>query len=117
LPYRVASLADRFALDGALRGIDVVLHAAGPFSATARPMVDACLRTGTHYLDITAEIRVIEALARRDAEARARGIMIMPGVGFDVVPSDCLAAHVARRLPGARRLAFGLTGLAFVTRA
>jgi short subunit dehydrogenase-like uncharacterized protein len=117
LEYRVASLSDRYALDGALRDVDAVLHAAGPFSETARPMVDACLRTGTHYLDITAEIRVIEALARRDAEARARGVMLMPGVGFDVVPSDCLAAHVARRLPGARRLAIGLTGLVFVTPA
>jgi len=80
-------------------------------------MVEACLRAGAHYLDITAEIRVIEALARRDREARARGVMIMPGTGFDVVPSDCLVAHVARRMPGARRLAIGLTGLAFVTRA
>jgi short subunit dehydrogenase-like uncharacterized protein len=78
-------------------------------------MVDACLRTGAHYLDVTGEIPVIEALAARHAEARRRGIMIMPGVGFDVVPSDCLAAHVARRLPGARRLAIGITGLEFAT--
>jgi short subunit dehydrogenase-like uncharacterized protein len=79
-------------------------------------MVDACLNTGTHYLDITAEIRVMEALARRDAEARRRKIMIMPAVGFDVVPSDCLAAHLARRLPGAQALAFGVTGFRFISR-
>ncbi len=111
LEYRVARLTDPRSLDGALRGIHVVLHAAGPFSATWRPMVDACLRNGTHYLDITGEIRVIEALAQRGAEARKRKIMIMPAVGFDVVPSDCLVAHLARRLPGACRLALGLAGL------
>jgi short subunit dehydrogenase-like uncharacterized protein len=116
LEYRVARLADAAALDRALRDVRVVLHAAGPFSETWRPMVDACLRSGTHYLDITGEIPVIEALAGRNAEARRRKIMLMPAVGFDVVPSDCLAAHVAGRLPGARRLAVGIAGLRFATR-
>ena len=116
LEYRVARLGDPAALDDALSGMRVVLHAAGPFSETSRPMVDACLRAGVHYLDITGEIAVIEALARRHSEARRRGMMIMPAVGFDVVPSDCLAAHVAARLPGARRLALGITGLRFATR-
>jgi short subunit dehydrogenase-like uncharacterized protein len=79
-------------------------------------MLEACLRAGAHYLDISGEIAVIEALARRDATARQRGIMVMPAVGFDVVPSDCLAAHVARRLPGAQRLVLGLTGFSMLTR-
>jgi len=117
LTYRVAPLADTARLDKALHGIRVVLHAAGPFSETAQPMVAACLRNGAHYLDITGEVLVIEALARCDAEARRRRIMIMPGVGFDVVPSDCLAAYVAARLPAAERLVLGLRGLQFVTRA
>ena len=59
-----------------------MLHIAGPFSATSKPMADACLRTSTHYLDITGEIDVFEALARRDAEARKAGIMLLPGGGF-----------------------------------
>ena len=116
LAHRVASLADATQLDAALRGMRVVLHAAGPFSQTAAPMVAACLRAGAHYLDVTGEIPVIETLARCDRAARARGVMVMPGVGFDVVPSDCLALHVARRLPDATELALGLTGLAFATR-
>jgi short subunit dehydrogenase-like uncharacterized protein len=116
LEYRVARLADADGLAAALAGIDVVLNVAGPFSHTAEPMVRACLRAGVHYLDVAGEAPVIEATAAHDAEARRRGIMVMPGVGFDVVPSDCLAAHVVRRLPGARRLALGLTGLAFATR-
>lgn len=111
LPHRVATLDGPSALDAALTGVDVVLHCAGPFAHTSRPMVEACLRTRTHYLDITGEIPVFETLAGRDAEARAAGIMLLPGVGFDVVPSDCLAAHVTRRLPSAHRLALGFQGL------
>jgi short subunit dehydrogenase-like uncharacterized protein len=67
-------------------------------------MVEACLRTGTHYLDLTGELPVYEALAARDVEAKARGIMLLPGVGFDVVPTDCLALHLKQRLPSATHL-------------
>jgi short subunit dehydrogenase-like uncharacterized protein len=70
-------------------------------------MVDACMRNSTHYLDITGEIQVFEACAAQDQEALKAGIMLMPGVGFDVVPSDCLAAHLKRRLPSATALALG----------
>jgi short subunit dehydrogenase-like uncharacterized protein len=105
LEYRTAALDDARALDAALDGISVVLHCAGPFMYTSRPMVDACLRRGVHYLDITGELTVFEALAARSAEAKERGVTLLPGVGFDVVPSDCLAAHLARRLPTATHLA------------
>ena len=84
-----------------LEGIDLVLHCAGPFSATSRPMVDACLGSHAHYLDITGEMDVIEAVMARDAEARAANVALIPAVGFDVVPSDCLAALLHRKLPGA----------------
>lgn len=109
-------LGDRDALRAALRGQAVLLNCAGPFAKTWRPLVDACLETRTHYLDLCAEWAVFEALSSRDAEARARGVMLLPGVGFDVVASDCLAAHVARRLPGARRLEIGIAGLELVSR-
>ena len=104
LAWRVASLDDPASLDAALAGATVVLHCAGPFARTWRAMSSACLRNGAHYLDITGEIGVFEALAARDIEARAAGVMLLPGVGFDVVPSDCLAAHLAARVPGAARL-------------
>lgn len=112
LACRPASLDDPAALDTALDGVRAVLHCAGPFVHTARPMVDACIRRGVHYLDITGEIAVFEGIAARDAAARARGVTLLPGVGFDVVPSDCLAAHLARRLPGATHLvlAFQVSG-------
>jgi short subunit dehydrogenase-like uncharacterized protein len=73
-------------------------------------MVEACLRTGSHYLDLTGEIPVYEALAARDAEAKAQGIMVLPGVGFDVVPTDCLALHLKQRLPSATRLTLAFLG-------
>lgn len=104
LPHAVVPLDDPAGLDRALGAVPLVLHCAGPFAETSRPMVDACLRTGRHYLDITGEIPVFEAAQVRDAEAKARGVLLMPGVGFDVVPSDCLALHTSRLLPGATSL-------------
>src|SRR5437763_343698 len=87
-----------------LHDVQLVLHCAGPFSATSRPMVDACLAAGAHYLDITGEVEVFESVLARDAEARGRRIVLLPGTGFDVVPSDCLAALLHRQLPSATRL-------------
>ena len=104
LPLRVFPLDDAAAVDAGLEGVTAVLHAAGPFSRTSRPMADGCLRRGVHYLDVTGEGAVFAALAKRDGEARAAGVTLLPGVGFDVVPTDGLAAHLARRLPGATRL-------------
>jgi short subunit dehydrogenase-like uncharacterized protein len=101
---RAFDLDDAAALDAALKGVSVVLCVAGPFSATARPMAEACIRNRVHYLDITGEIDVFEALALRDADARRQGVTLLPGVGFDVAPSDCLAAHLKRRLPDASDL-------------
>jgi short subunit dehydrogenase-like uncharacterized protein len=90
-----------------LAGIAVVAHCAGPFSATSAPMLDACLASNTHYVDITGEIGVFEAAHRRDAQARELGLVVCPGVGFDVIPSDCLAACLHQALPDATHLALG----------
>ena len=98
LEWRAFGLEDATALVRAVEPLDLVLHAAGPFIRTSAPMVRACLEGGTHYLDITGEIPVLEATYLRDAEARCAGIALLPAVGFDVVPSDCLALHVARRV-------------------
>jgi short subunit dehydrogenase-like uncharacterized protein len=87
-----------------LRGMTLVLHCAGPFVHTSGPMVRACLAQGAHYLDITGEIGVFESVFRRDAEAKERGVTLLPGVGFDVVPTDCLAARLSQRLPDAEEL-------------
>jgi short subunit dehydrogenase-like uncharacterized protein len=109
LPFRVFELNDEMRVREGVRGAKVVLHCAGPYSKTSRPMLDACIREGVHYLDITGEYAVLEAVLARDAEARAHGVVVIPAVGFDVVPTDCVAASLAAALPGAVRLdlAFG----------
>lgn len=104
LPARVFSLEKFSAIEMGLRGIDLLLHCAGPFSKTARPMLEGCLAVGAHYLDITGEIDVFAACHARDAEAQQRGIVVLPGAGFDVVPTDCLAAILKLELPSAESL-------------
>jgi short subunit dehydrogenase-like uncharacterized protein len=113
---RVFSLAAPQDVAGHLSGCSLVLNAAGPFSATAAPMIAACLAAGAHYLDITGEIDCIEAAAGRNAEAAQRGVCLIPAVGFDVVPTDCLAAMLARRLPDATHLQLAFRGLKSVSR-
>jgi len=105
LDFRVFSLDDPAAIDRALGEVAVVLHCAGPYIHTYKQVVGGCLRTGVHYLDLTGEIAVLDALAARDAEAKSRKVMLLPAVGFDGVPTDCLALHLRQRLPSATHLA------------
>ncbi|MEF8851459.1 MAG: saccharopine dehydrogenase NADP-binding domain-containing protein [Haloarculaceae archaeon] len=104
---RVVGLDEPRVLDLAMEAAPVVLNCAGPFVDTYEPVVEACLRTGTHYLDVTGEVAVFEALAAVDDRAREAGVTLLPGVGFDVVPTDCLAAHLAERVEDPTQLALG----------
>jgi len=106
---RIFDLADPATVAEHLNGMTAVLHCAGPFSATSRPMLAGCLRASTHYLDITGEIAVFEAIHSRNQEFNRAGIVVMPGVGFDVVPTDCLAAMLKRELPSATHLKLAFT--------
>lgn len=110
LPYKVIDLNDTQTLVSALQEVKVVVHAAGPFQYTAKQMADACLLTGTHYLDINGDISVFEMLKGYDEKAKKAGIMLLPGAGFDVVPTDCIALSLKKLLPDAIALK-----LAFVT--
>ena len=111
LECRVFSLAESEKLDSALLEVDAVLHCAGPFVHTYGQMVEACLRTQRHYVDISGEIPEFEVLAAMDTLAKEAGIMLLPGGGFDVVPSDCLAAHLKQRLPAATHLRLFVRGV------
>jgi len=104
LDYRAFPLEDTRALRAAVEETPAVLHCAGPFVHTFRQMAQACLAARRHYVDISGEIPGFEALARLDQEARQAGVMLLPGAGFDVVPTDCLAAHLKKRLPTATHL-------------
>jgi len=111
LPYRIFGLDDPKALQQALVDVKVVLHTAGPFMHTARPMMEACLATQTHYLDITGEIPVFELGNTLSAKAKAAEITLMPGTGFDVVPTDCLALYLKNQLPDATHLKLAFTSI------
>lgn len=107
LETRAFALDDTAALLRGLEGIGLVLHCAGPFSATAKPMIDACIQAGVHYLDITGEIAVFEYAQAQSEAARKAGVVVCPGVGFDVIPTDCVAAALKAALPDATHLALG----------
>lgn len=112
LPYRVVNLEDRAQLENVLKEVDLVLHTAGPFQHTAKAMMEACIATHTHYIDITGEIPVFEMARQYSDRAFEAGVMIMPGTGFDVVPTDCTALYLKNRLPDAvsLQLAFASVG-------
>ena len=107
LEHRAFDLDTPSRIAAQLVGIKVVLLAAGPFSATSQPMVQACIQAGAHYLDITGEIDVFEQVFRCDAQARRAGVVLCPGVGFDVIPTDCVAAALKQALPDAVELRLG----------
>lgn len=104
LPYRIFDLTDRHQAEDALKDIKVVIHAAGPYDFTAKQMLEVCLTTGTHYLDLNGDLDVFEMLKTYDIKAKQSGIMLLPGAGFDVVPTDCLALYLKKLLPDATEL-------------
>ncbi|MDH3729213.1 MAG: saccharopine dehydrogenase NADP-binding domain-containing protein, partial [Myxococcales bacterium] len=105
-----ADLTDPQSIRNALRDVDVVIHCAGPFARTYEAMAKACMETQTHYTDITGEAEVFEGLWAMDGAAKNAGVMLLPGTGFDVVPSDCLAAHLKSRCPDATHLELAFRG-------
>ncbi len=109
--YVACDMKDRDGLTKLLSDATVVLHCAGPFMYTAKEMMKVCLATKTHYLDITGEISVFELAHQMDKKAQEAGIMLLPGAGFDVVPTDCLGAHLKSRMPDATHLELAFAGL------
>ena len=112
LSFRIFDLDNTENIVAQISDCKLVLHAAGPFMRTAKPMIKACMQAGVHYLDITGEIAVFEMAKKMHQAAEAAGIMLMPGVGFDVVPTDCMALYLHQRMPDAThlQLAFASVG-------
>jgi short subunit dehydrogenase-like uncharacterized protein len=109
-PFHICELNDSAKLESLLKEFDIVIHCAGPFSETAIPMVEACINSKTNYLDITGEIWVFEDIMKYDEEAEKAGITLIPGVGFDVVPTDCLAGYLKEKLPSGTSLELAFVG-------
>lgn len=107
LPCSVFGLDNPHEAAKHVSGMQLVLHCAGPFSATSAPMIDACLEAGAHYLDITGEIGVFEHAQSLNARAQKAGVVLCPGVGFDVIPTDCVASALKAALPDATQLCLG----------
>ena len=104
LPYLALALDDPAALNAALADVDLVLNAAGPFLHTAAPLAQACLAAGVHYLDIGNELQVFRTLYDLGQRARRAGVTIIPGAGFGVVATNCLARYVSDAVGGAQNL-------------
>ncbi|RSZ27303.1 saccharopine dehydrogenase family protein [Acinetobacter bereziniae] len=114
LEFQAFGLDDIDLISAQLRGLHLVLHCAGPFSLTSKPVMQACIHAGAHYLDITGEIAVFEWAQSLNTQAQKANVILCPGVGFDVIPTDCIAAALKDALPDATHLALGFdskTGL------
>ena len=93
-----------------LKHFEIVLHIAGPYTFTGEPMLDAVVEAGTHYVDLTGENHVIQQQLDRHEEFKAANIMVMPSVGYDVVPTDCLNVYVADQVDNPTNLTMVING-------
>ena len=82
--FCIFSLNDSDDIDKNLKEVDILINAAGPYSLTAKPLIDSCLRTKTHYIDITGEIDVFVYAQSKHEDAKDAGVVVCPGVGFDL---------------------------------
>ena len=110
VPFEIFSLQEKETIKQKIGNCSLVLLCAGPFSQTSAPMVEACLELGIHYLDITGEIDVLDTVLSLDCQAKQKHSILIPGVGFDVVPSDCLAKQLSEKLPNADELSLAFSG-------
>lgn len=110
LPSRIFDLSNIDLVAEQLADVAIVSHCAGPFSATAESMMRACIKAGTHYTDITGEGSVFEIGQKLHEQAKQAGVVLMGGVGFDVIPTDCLANLLHQHVPDANELTLGFDG-------
>ncbi|TGJ99707.1 saccharopine dehydrogenase [Leptospira semungkisensis] len=115
LEYKVFDLKEPEEIAKNIRSFKLVLHCAGPFVLTSLPMAQACIAEKVHYLDITGEIPVYESLQKLEKQAEKAGVLLLPGVGFDIVPTDCLASSLKKSLPKAKELELAFVGLSEVS--
>lgn len=109
LPWRAFDLSNPASMAAGLKGCAVVLNAAGPYADTAMPLAQACIGSGTHYLDVGGEWPMFEALMGESEKARRAGVMLMPGLGLTIAASDCLLKRAVEQWPDTVRLCLGIS--------
>jgi len=105
--YNIFDLTEEVKALEALKNIHTVIHCAGPYKYTAKEMIDLCLASKTNYLDITGEMPSLAYAFGCSKKAKEEGIVILPSVGFDVIPTDCLAKMLKEEMPDAKFLKLG----------
>lgn len=98
LPWRLVELENEANLNAALEDVDLVYHAAGPFVKTAQPMREACLQTGTHYVDVTGELPVLRDTFAAHERAKESGVLLLSSNGVNCVPTDCLVGYLLKQI-------------------
>ncbi|WP_437942175.1 saccharopine dehydrogenase family protein [Sorangium sp. So ce341] len=84
----------------------VVITTVGPYSSRGEPLVEACIRAGTDYADLTGEPEFVDRLLERHHEAaRAAGVKIVNCCGFDSIPHDLGALFTVTKLPAGEPIA------------
>ena len=104
LEYEIFDLSSIDDIALKLLNVSVLANCAGPFSATAKYMIPACIKSKTHYIDITGEISVYDYAHSKHKEAISSKVVLCPGVGSDVIPTDCLAVYLKDKCPDATHL-------------
>ncbi|MBB4346984.1 MULTISPECIES: saccharopine dehydrogenase family protein [Rhizobiaceae] len=110
--YRVFALDDDALIDRSLTDVAVIVNAAGPFLRTAKPMMEASIRNGVHYIDTAAELDSYRLAEQLGAEAVAAGVTLLPGGGGSVAMLGSLAGHAVARVKNPRsiRIAMHVAG-------
>ncbi len=114
--FFLADLADGAGLRTFAEAGKVVLSCAGPFARFGKPVQDAALQAGAHWLDVTGEYAFVLATRTRDSEARRSGVAMINAVGLDIIPSDAVAAAAAGQLPDVEWLRVAVATRGPVTR-
>ena len=94
----VADVVDRAALRKLADDAEVLLSCVGPYAQMGKPPVEAALAARVPYLDVSGELEFLSWVYEQAPRAQDAGVTLAPGVGFDGVPGDLLAALAAQAL-------------------
>jgi short subunit dehydrogenase-like uncharacterized protein len=95
-PVRAVALDDETGLRDLLGDAAAVINCAGPFTLAGDALVRAAIDSGTHYADSTGEQGFVQMVFERHGAAAERaGVALLPSIGFDFLPGDCIARLAA----------------------